>query len=178
MVILYLGTHSKLVDFLRSIGNIVVVHTEKEIRADYYDCIISYGYRYRISERTLLSVNGLAINLHISYLPYNRGANPNYWSWVDKTPKGVTIHYIDNKFDTGDIIVQKAVEFSDVSPLTLTTTYQKLKDEIEDLFIKNWQGMFFLSRHKQIGKGTSHTTKEPMSKLTNGYDTKCEELSK
>ena len=34
------------------------------------------------------------INLHISYLPYNRGAHPNFWSWV-KNAKN--IHFISEK---------------------------------------------------------------------------------
>jgi methionyl-tRNA formyltransferase len=179
MEILYLGTYTKLVDFLRIDRNIDVrsePYNEATFPKKTYDCIISYGYRHKIPQSAIDDVRGCAINLHISYLPYNRGANPNYWSWVDRTPKGVTIHYIDENFDTGDIIVQKEVGFSGVHPLTLATTYQKLKEEIEDLFIQNWAGIFFLSRHKQIGKGTSHTTKDPMSKLTNGYDTECSEL--
>ena len=38
--------------------------------------------------------------MHISYLPFNRGAHPNYWSFKDNSPKGVTIHFIDNGIDT------------------------------------------------------------------------------
>src|SRR5688572_25850818 len=35
------------------------------------------------------------LNLHPAYLPYNRGAHPNVWSIVDRTPAGVTLHYLD-----------------------------------------------------------------------------------
>ena len=55
-------------------------------------------------------INYRAINLHISYLPWNRGADPNLWSAVGM-PKGVTIHYINDGFDTGDILFQKAILF-------------------------------------------------------------------
>ena len=51
------------------------------------------------------------INLHISYLPYNKGAHPNFWSWVKNTPKGVSIHLISEKIDAGDIIFQKKLIF-------------------------------------------------------------------
>ena len=73
------------------------------------DFIVSYGYQYRLSKRVLDQINYRAINLHISYLPWNRGADPNLWSAVEDTPKGVTIHYIDDGFDTGDILFQKAI---------------------------------------------------------------------
>ena len=42
-------------------------------------------------------------------LPYNRGMHPWYWSIVDETPAGVTIHFIDENIDEGHIIAQKEV---------------------------------------------------------------------
>ena len=47
------------------------------------------------------------VNLHIAYLPYNRGADPNLWSVLEDTPAGVSIHYVDEGVDTGDIIAQR-----------------------------------------------------------------------
>ena len=47
----------------------------------------------------------------MSYLPYNRGAHPNFWSFVNNTVKGVTIHEIDQGIDTGKIILQKSIKF-------------------------------------------------------------------
>ena len=48
-----------------------------------------------------------SINLHLSYLPFNRGKNPNVWSIIESTPCGATIHKIDEKIDTGKIYVRK-----------------------------------------------------------------------
>lgn len=59
--------------------------------------IISYSYRYLIKKEIIDFMPTSIINLHISYLPWNRGANPNFWSFVDNTIKGVTIHEIDDK---------------------------------------------------------------------------------
>ena len=56
--------------------------------------------------KTLNEVKTL-INLHISYLPYNRGSYPNYWSFKENTPNGVSIHHIDDGIDTGPVLVQK-----------------------------------------------------------------------
>tara|TARA_B100000676_G_scaffold77387_1_gene76960 strand:- start:22152 stop:22724 length:573 start_codon:yes stop_codon:yes gene_type:complete len=100
------------------------------------DFIVSYGYRYRLSKRVLDQINYRAINLHISYLPWNRGADPNLWSAVEDTPKGVTIHYINDGFDTGDILFQKAIFFRPED--TLRTSYSTLRTTVENLFYQNW----------------------------------------
>ena len=77
-----------------------------------------------------------AINLHPSYLPYNRGAFPNVWSIIEGTPAGVTLHYIDAGIDTGDIIAQKQVAVSPTD--TGETLYRRLELEALDLFSETW----------------------------------------
>ena len=47
------------------------------------------------------------INLHPSLLPSYRGPNPFFAMYADMTPEGgVTVHYIDDGEDTGDILAQ------------------------------------------------------------------------
>jgi methionyl-tRNA formyltransferase len=79
------------------------------------------------------------INLHPAYLPYNRGNYPNVWSIVEKTPAGVTLHYIDEGLDTGDIIAQEKV----VVDITDTggTLYRKLEIAALELFQRAWPGI-------------------------------------
>lgn len=51
-----------------------------------------------------------AVNIHGALLPEYRGANPAQWAILnDETETGVTMHYIDNDFDSGDIIAQRHV---------------------------------------------------------------------
>ncbi len=99
--------------------------------------IISYNYRYIISRKIIELMNGNIINLHISFLPWNRGANPNFWSFVEKTPKGVTIHKIDEGLDTGPIILQKEIEIDDRKN-TFRSSYEVLHSIIQELFRKNY----------------------------------------
>lgn len=66
------------------------------------------------------------INLHISYLPYNREAHLNLWSFVDNTPKGVSIHKVNEGIDKGGIIVRKKIHFKMTENLTFKNTYSKL----------------------------------------------------
>ncbi|EGQ9395313.1 methionyl-tRNA formyltransferase [Vibrio cholerae] len=50
------------------------------------------------------------INLHPSMLPEYRGPNPDFWQYYNmEMNPGVTIHYIDEGEDTGDIIFQERV---------------------------------------------------------------------
>lgn len=113
------------------------------------------------------------VNLHISYLPWNRGADPNLWSYIDGTPKGVTIHYLDTGLDTGDIIAQWEIEpYGE----TLAETYVDLQAEIKILFILNWDKIKRRTAGiKQTGKGTYHQVKDRVI-LANGWDTEIKTL--
>lgn len=76
------------------------------------------------------------VNLHTSFLPYNRGANPNVWSIIDPYPAGVTLHYVDKGIDTGDIISQQEIL---VHPSdTGKTLYEKLSQAAFQLFVETW----------------------------------------
>jgi methionyl-tRNA formyltransferase len=52
-----------------------------------------------------------AINLHPSLLPDYRGLAPQHWPIINGDAKtGVTVHFIDETADTGDIIIQKEID--------------------------------------------------------------------
>jgi methionyl-tRNA formyltransferase len=76
------------------------------------------------------------MNLHPSYLPYNRGQYPNVWSIVEGTPAGATLHYVDSRIDTGDIVAQKQVPVDAVD--TGETLYRKLERACVELFAESW----------------------------------------
>lgn len=123
--------------------------------------IISYNYKHIIKKEVINHMEGRVINLHTSLLPWNRGANPNFWSFIDHTPSGVSIHMIDEFLDTGDIICQKEVEF-DITKETFKSTYEKLQIAIEELFISEWDNIWNgrISPIMQKGIGTYHTSKD------------------
>lgn len=100
--------------------------------------IVSFNYSHIIKEEVIDYMNGRIVNLHTSYLPYNRGSAPNFFSFYEDTPKGVTIHQLDVGLDTGDILCQKEL-FFDEEIETFASTYQKLIDEIINLFKDNWK---------------------------------------
>ncbi len=184
MNILLLGPHSPdLIDYMESLGD-TVVRTEKKISGKSailkgVDFIISYGYRYIIKDDVLTRFKDRIVNLHISLLPWNRGADPNLWSWLEDTPKGVTIHRIDAGIDTGLILAQAKVEFTEDE--TLRTSYDKLSDKIEQLFIEVWPEIRIGKRDgfNQTGAGTSHRMAEREAfdhLLHSGWDTPVRDI--
>jgi len=162
MKFLYLGTPSYIQEYLDVKGDLT--HTSHKIEPSIlgdYDWVVSYGYTHLLSKDHIDSSKNPIINLHISYLPWNRGFSPNYWSWKKDTPKGVTIHQIDEGLDTGPIFVQSLVNFT--GDETLSSSYLILKLEIERLFIQSFDKIINgeMKPYKQVGKG-SHQFKRDL----------------
>lgn len=102
--------------------------------------MISYSYRHLVRADTLNMMPDRFVNLHISYLPFNRGADPNFWSLVEGTPSGVTIHIMSEGMDQGDVLAQREVEIVETEH-TLKSSYDLLQSEIQLLFRDRWQAM-------------------------------------
>ena len=162
--ILFLGYNSEetsLISSLQREGRTVVHSSAKIAWSNEFDLVISFGYRHIISQAQIDSSLAPIINLHVSYLPWNKGAHPNFWSHFDCTPSGVTIHEVDAGIDTGNIIYQKYVNFEQ-SEDTFALTCKRLLIEIEALFnqnidtiiSKNWQSS------PQRRNGTTHRAKD------------------
>ncbi|WP_107785403.1 formyltransferase family protein [Campylobacter concisus] len=183
MKILFLSEDKELAKFLEEDSNTLVKTIEKIdeefVLKNKIDFILSYGYRYILPYEVLRHFSGRAINLHISLLPYNRGADPNFWSFVDNTPKGVSIHYMDTGLDTGKVIAQKKINF-DASKESFATSYNTLQVEIRKLFKSCWQEIKALkpadnsSCQAIVNKGTYHRVADKekyMYLLKDGWDT-------
>ena len=187
MNILFLGPEKppqeSIIDFLSDNGNSVTRYEEKLNRESItkceYDFLISFGYRYIISKEILDYFKGKAINLHISCLPWNKGTDPNLWSILENTPKGVTIHQMDYDLDTGQILYQKEISFDDND--TLKSSYDKLQTGLVELFKANWDNIKYnkVIPKRQKGTGSYHKSSDKNSYLvllTDGWDTKIKDL--
>src|SRR4051794_33572606 len=54
------------------------------------------------------------LNMHPSLLPRHRGPDPLFWTLRDGGERaGVTIHYMDERFDTGDVALQAPLALPD-----------------------------------------------------------------
>lgn len=97
------------------------------------DLIFSFYYR-RLLSKELLTIPPLGgINLHGSLLPKYRGRSPVNWVLINgETETGVTLHYMTEKADAGDVIAQRAVSI-DVDDTALSL-YRKLTTAAVELF--------------------------------------------
>ena len=89
------------------------------------DAAVVCSFNYKIPKVLLNSVKDGFINVHPSMLPKYRGGNP--YSRVimnGETETGVTIHFMDEDFDTGDIIAQKGYHIH--SKATMGTLFNEL----------------------------------------------------
>tara|TARA_B100001287_G_scaffold251440_1_gene232664 strand:+ start:384 stop:974 length:591 start_codon:yes stop_codon:yes gene_type:complete len=165
--------NEKKIEFLqysKSIDNALIEEFQPKI-------ILSYRYRYIITKKVLEKIEIPILNLHSSYLPYNRGANPNFWSFYENTPKGTSIHLIDEGIDTGDIIYQTENNFD--LDLTFRQTYEHLEDQITKDFIKIFPDFISgdIKPKKQMHKGTYHNADQInpfLKKFPNLWDYKIE----
>lgn len=124
------------------------------------DLVISYGYRHILKSEVLGMLPGKFINLHISLLPYNRGADPTAWGFLEGTPQGVSIHLIDAGIDTGPVLVQREVCFAEETE-TLRSAYSRLQSEIQQLFAENWEALRAgMPPIPQRGAGTFHYARQ------------------
>lgn len=141
-----------------------------------YDWLISRNYRHILKRDVLDRFPGRAINMHISFLPYNRGADPNLWAAVDNTKSGVTIHAIDEGIDTGPIYAQREIVIGDDE--TLASSYEKLQRAMDALWLETWPLILNgLRPTPQVGRGTYHRKADrPVHLLTRGWETRVGDL--
>ncbi len=172
-----------MLDYVRSTGDDVIWH-EKRLRLgdsvlEGVDFIVSYGYQYILKDVVLEKFPRRVINLHISHLPWNKGKDPNLWSFIEDTPKGVTIHFIDPGIDTGEILAQEEVDYEPDD--TLRSSYARLSTRIEQLFERAWPEIRAGRVHSipQHGEGSFHLAREKTTVeylLHSGWDTPVADL--
>lgn len=140
---------------------ILEVLTEKEeltcIENQRPDLVISSGFEYKVPEEVLeIPENGI-VNLHPSFLPYNRGAHPYIWPMIEETPAGVSIHYMDEKIDAGPVINRREVEM--LPEDTAKDIHDRLQEEQFQLFTENWERIKegVKGEEQDLEKGSKHS---------------------
>jgi len=104
------------------------------------------------SELLALAERGF-INTHPSLLPFNRGKHYNFWALVEQVPFGVSLHYVDQGIDSGDVIAQQPILYN-------------WEDTGETLYLKAGQGMveLFKSAYPGLRSGTLQRVPQDLSK--------------
>jgi len=91
-----------------TVNNINSVEAIEIIRGESPDIILCVFFNQILKSEALGCAKKAALNLHPSYLPGYRGMSPILWMLAEgATEGGVTLHYMDEKIDTGRIIARK-----------------------------------------------------------------------
>jgi methionyl-tRNA formyltransferase len=113
----------------------IEVFQPEKIRTDYQkvldanpDVIITCAYGQIIPKEILDYPKYKCINIHASLLPKLRGGAPIHWSIINGDSKtGITIMYMNEKMDEGDILYQEEVEILD------SDNVESLHDKLSEL---------------------------------------------
>lgn len=106
-----------------------------KIKALEADIGVVCSYNYKLSADFLKTTKMGYINSHPSMLPNYRGAAP-YFHIVNNGEKksAITLHFMDETFDTGDIVYQE--EFNLLPNETMGTIFNRTNYMISDALIK------------------------------------------
>lgn len=171
-----------LFDWLSQEGHETVLCSEPLEKSwcqkQHFDLTVSYTYRFILSEEILLSLHNNAVNLHNAYLPWNRGSDPNLWSIVENTPRGVTLHYMESGLDKGAIITQRLVPL--LPDDTLKSSYDNLDRAAQEQFRQAFQWYPYWTQMKTypVCEGTYHAIKDGafFRRIIDSYDMRAKEF--
>lgn len=110
------------------------------------------------------------LNLHNSYLPWNKGAHACTWAIVDQTPHGATMHWMDEGIDTGDIFHRERLQLREGE--SADELYQRTM-ELEVKVFRDSMKMLLdgkRPRTPQVGIGSVHR-KRDFERLVNAVKT-------
>lgn len=124
---------------------VLIIEKEKFFRGDGYvgdliaaeiDFIVLAGFLWKIPETLIKSYRNRIINIHPALLP-KYGGKGMYGSKVHEaviaageTESGITIHYVDEHYDNGDVIFQAVCPvLKNDTPDTLAERIHKLEHE-------------------------------------------------
>lgn len=103
--------------------NQIPVEISKNINSDEFleriskykaDLFVSMSFNQIFKNRTFNYPLLKTINCHAGKLPFYRGRNILNWALINNEKEfGITVHYIDEGIDTGDIILQRTYPIAD-----------------------------------------------------------------
>lgn len=140
------------------------VNSEKfyqEIQKLNPDLIIvgSWGEKFKKNILNLVST----VNFHPALLPKNRGANPYFWSiYLNQNVSGLSAHFMNEKFDQGDIILQEAILIDE------NETGASLKDKTTRLakgMVKDLLNLYDKKQIQPIKQDEKYASYEPQISL-------------
>ncbi len=130
---------------------------QNEIKKLKPDLIIvgSWGEKFKSDILNLVT----CVNFHPALLPKNRGANPYFWViYNNQKVTGLTIHFMSEKFDCGDIILQEAITIEE------NETGKTLKDKTVKLakyMVQDFLKLYNSNQIQPIKQNNAYASYEP-----------------
>lgn len=117
------------------------------------DLFVSMSFNQIFKTRTINYPTLKTINCHAGKLPFYRGRNILNWALInDEKEFGITVHYVDEGIDTGDIILQKTYPITDEDDYStlLNTAYTGCADVLYDAVKAIQSGTVQITRQDTI----------------------------
>ena len=150
-----------------AIENGIEVFQPSNIRNDYQrildanpDIIITCAYGQIIPKELLEFPKYKCINIHASLLPKLRGGAPIHWAIINGDKKtGVTIMYMNEKMDEGDILYKEEIDILD------SDNVETLHDKLSELGSK-----MIIDFLPNIESGNINSVKQNNEEATYGFN--------
>lgn len=101
------------------------------------------------------------LNCHPSLLPHNRGKHYNFWALVEEAPFGVSLHWVTEQVDAGDIAFQAPV------PVTWEDTGETLFHKARTAMVELFRASYDRIRRgdipripQELSRGSFHKASE------------------
>lgn len=175
-----------VIDKLKKFGTIVdILHKKEDIfkfSDDQFDVLISDRTNFIFPSKFIdAHANKLLINSHPSLLPNHRGSRSLFWSVYHNDPFGITIHKINKGVDTGEILYQQKITYTE--DCTYREIYDRSRIEILNGFSTILSKVAKSETIESIGNQNIFADLEHKEKdfagiyelLKNGWDTKIKD---
>ena len=140
------------IDYFK-LENVNSIESLKRINNYTCDLLVSMSFN-QIFKKQIINLTSIGIiNCHAGKLPFYRGRNVLNWALInDEKEFGITIHFIDEGIDTGDIISQNtfAISEKDNYNSLLTKAYSNCSIMLFDSLVKILEGNFKRIQQKDI----------------------------
>ncbi|MCA9192100.1 MAG: hypothetical protein KDB03_10065 [Planctomycetales bacterium] len=133
------------------------------------DVIASIYYRHMIKKPVIDACERRIFNLHPSLLPRYRGCSSLTWAMINgEAQAGFSYHFVDEGCDTGNIIIQQAIDIEDFD--SQATLYQRVGfmamsrfSEVLELVLSGTTGRVQVGTPSYYRRGCPHDGKIDMT---------------
>lgn len=159
------GNKSRIISISESFSGEII----KSIEQINPDVMLSCSFKYKIPDELLIINKKKIINIHGALLPEFRGANMLNWVLIKGCQTtGITLHYMENTLDSGDILAQISypIYFEDDA----VSLKKRMFEKTLELFDNSWNNIISgkaLPQKQDHSKAHYYPARKPEDGLIN-----------